>query len=137
MSVTPANNSYYQQPTAPASSSNGSNGLGETDFLDLLVSQLKNQDPESPQDPSQFAAQLAAFSTVEQLQNLNQEVTAFNQTTELGQAAALIGKTVTVDLGNNQTASGTVQSVTYTPGSNPQVVINGSGYDFGAIQEIQ
>ena len=136
MTVSAVNNSYYQTPTT-ASSSAGTDGMNETDFLDLLVSQLKNQDPESPQDPSQFAAQLAAFSTVEQLQNLNQEVTAFNQTTELGQAAALIGKTVTVALGNNQTASGTVQSVTYTPGSNPQVVINGSGYDFGAIQEIQ
>jgi len=134
MSVSAVNNSYYQG--TGTTSSLGGSGLSESDFLQLLVAQLKNQSPDSPQDPSQFAAQLAEFATVEQLQNLNQNVQALNQAQELGAAADMIGKTVTVDLGNNQTVSGTVEKVTYAAGSDPQVVINGSGYDFNAITEI-
>ncbi|HUW66308.1 MAG TPA: flagellar hook capping FlgD N-terminal domain-containing protein [Spirochaetia bacterium] len=136
MSVSSVDNNPYQAPASSSSSAIGTTGMNETDFLDLLVAQLKNQDPDSPQDPSQFAAQLAQFSTVEELQNLNQNVTAFNQASELGEAAALIGKTVTVDMGNNQTDSGAVASVLYNAGNDPQVVVNGNSYGFSAIQEV-
>jgi len=45
--------------------------LGKEDFLSLLVAQMKNQDPLNPDDPTQFTAQLAQFSQLEQLFNLN------------------------------------------------------------------
>jgi flagellar basal-body rod modification protein FlgD len=48
--------------------------MGKEEFLQLLVAQLRNQDPLSPADPKDFAAQLAQFSTVEQLLNLNSEM---------------------------------------------------------------
>ena len=47
------------------------NELGKTQFLELMVTQLKNQDPLSPQDNSEFVAQLAQFSSVEGIENLN------------------------------------------------------------------
>jgi len=138
MSTSAVDSSLYASPASTnQSSAGGTYGLSETDFLDLLVDQLKNQDPDNPQDPSQFAAQLAEFTTVQELQTLNQNVVSQMQSMELGEAASLIGRTVTVGTGNNQTVSGTVQSVSYTAGSDPQVVINGQGYDFNAIQEIQ
>jgi len=71
--------------------------LGREDFLTLLVAQLQNQDPLSPDDPTQFTAQLAQFSSLEQLFNLNDTMealaTAFANSDRLG-TLSTIGKEV-------------------------------------------
>lgn len=75
--------------------------LGKEEFLHLLVTQLKNQDPMSPMDGQEFAAQLAQFTSVEQLVNIS-EVLAQNgdmngmlaQSINSGVAAGLIGKSI-------------------------------------------
>jgi len=48
--------------------------MGKEDFLSLLVAQLKNQDPLNPDDPTEFTAQLAQFSSLEQLFNMNESM---------------------------------------------------------------
>ncbi len=48
--------------------------MGETQFLQLLVSQMQNQDPMSPMDGTQMASQLAQFSSVEQLMDINTKI---------------------------------------------------------------
>ena len=61
---------------APASTTGASSSVDKQMFLQLLVTQLKNQDPLSPQDPSQFVAELAQFSSLDQLISINQELGA-------------------------------------------------------------
>lgn len=63
-----------------ASTATGSGGVAdESTFLTLLVAQLKNQDPMSPADSTQFVTQLAQFSSLEQLTNINTNVGAIEQ----------------------------------------------------------
>ena len=62
-------------------------GLGRDQFLKILVSQLKNQDPLNPMDGKDMAAQLAQFSAVEQLIDINKSVTAAQEAQEATAAA--------------------------------------------------
>jgi flagellar basal-body rod modification protein FlgD len=82
-------------------SATASSTLGKDEFLRLLVAQLKNQDPLNPMDNSQFVAQTAQFSSLEQLQNMNKTLDklAAAQSGNGGAvgASALLGKTVTVN----------------------------------------
>jgi flagellar basal-body rod modification protein FlgD len=90
------------QPAASAATTTTSttstrNVLGKDDFLKMMIAQLKNQDPLNPMDGTAFTAQLAQFSSLEQLQNINTQLTSFtNQQQALGntQAVSLIGKQV-------------------------------------------
>ena len=76
-----------------------SNELGQNAFLELMITQLSNQDPLSPQEGAEFVAQLAQFSSVEGLQNLNTTVSdmagSFRSSQAL-QASALVGRSVRV-----------------------------------------
>ena len=65
--------------TAAADSSSRANSLGSDAFLKLLVTQLQNQDPTSPQSNTEFIAQLATFSSLEQLTSINKAVTSMAQ----------------------------------------------------------
>ncbi len=64
-------------------------------FLKLLVAEMKNQDPTNPMDSTQYVAQLAAFSQVEQSVQINSKLDQLLQSSTLAQADALIGRTVT------------------------------------------
>ena len=78
----------------------------ETDkdmFLKLLVAQMGHQDPMNPQDPTQYITQLAQFSTLEQMQSMNDGIKCLSGLTNgmlinsaMGTASALIGKQVEV-----------------------------------------
>ena len=67
--------------------------LGKDQFLSILVAQLRNQDPMNPMSDTDFIAQMAQFTTVEQLSNMSGELALIRQ--NIGTASSLIGKTVT------------------------------------------
>jgi len=89
------------------------------DFLKLLMTQLKNQDPTAPMDTNQFTSQLVQYSSVEQQINTNSSLTQLIQLTQGGevlQSSSLVGKPVTVasDHIALQQGKGTVQFDTAT-----------------------
>jgi flagellar basal-body rod modification protein FlgD len=83
-----------------------SDSLGKNAFLQILTTEMSNQDPTQQTDSTAYVAQLAQFSSLEQMQNLNNSVTFSN-------ASSLIGKTVTVSDtdANNNPYSGSVAGV--------------------------
>lgn len=89
--------------------------MGKDDFLSLLVAQLKNQDPLEPEDPTAFTAQLAQFSSLEQLTNLNTTMegltTAQANSTRLS-SLGLIGKDITYN-GSTVTLEGKPVEIGY------------------------
>src|SRR5690606_2586211 len=97
-SVSGANDILNQYAIAPQEKKN-SNELGQDAFMELLITQLNNQNPLEPQDNSQFIAQLAQFSSLEGIQQLNNTVSStasqFRSTQAL-QASAIAGRFVFV-----------------------------------------
>jgi flagellar basal-body rod modification protein FlgD len=105
-------------PGAGAASSSAANlaaaagpTISEADFMQLLVTQLKNQDPMNPLQPYELAAQLAQFTSVQQLSQLNSQFTAQatavnnnTQAVEAGMATSLIGRPI-VATGNEVAVS--------------------------------
>lgn len=81
----------------PKNGANGSGELGKNEFMELMLAQLKNQNPLEPQDNGEFISQLAQFSSLEEMQTLsgkvNDVVGQFRSTQAL-QASAMVGKTV-------------------------------------------
>ena len=93
--------------------------MGKDAFFKLLIMQLRNQDPLNPMDDREFIAQLAQFSSLEQLQNLSQQF----QTTH---ALSIIGKMVqATNPISGDPVSGVVQFVRFVDGK-PLVVIKDS-----------
>ncbi|MNW23611.1 Basal-body rod modification protein FlgD [compost metagenome] len=72
---------------------NGNAEMGKDQFLKILIAQLKNQDPMNPMEDKEFIAQMAQFSTVEQLMNINTQVTSLSQSLSI--ASSMIGKEIT------------------------------------------
>ncbi|ADG17072.1 flagellar hook assembly protein FlgD [Paraburkholderia atlantica] len=94
-----------------SSSTSGTSGTSASDlqntFLQLLVAQLKNQDPTNPMDSSQMTSQLAQISTVQGISNLNTSLTSLStqlSASQQAQSALLIGSTVLAP-GNSVTVS--------------------------------
>src|SRR6478752_427371 len=106
-------------PTSAPAAPTGSSALGKDAFMTLLVDQIKNQDPLSPSDNTQYLAQLAQFSSLEQMQSLNDNIVGLavlqqNNAlmSQLTQSSTLIGQTVTYnDPTTGQPATGAVSSV--------------------------
>lgn len=93
---------------AAAAAKATANGVDYNAFLQLLIAQMKNQDPTNPTDSAQQLAQLASFSQVEQQTQTNAKLDAMLTSSALSQANAVIGRTLTSADG---TVSGRVLSV--------------------------
>lgn len=92
-----------------------SGSFGNDVFLKLLVAQMQYQDPLEPTDSSQMMSQLAQFSQVEGLNNVNRQITALGLGQDFGQAVSMIGRTVTWQGADGNPKSGVVSGVAPDP----------------------
>lgn len=121
-----------EQTQKPGATSSSKNELGKDAFLQLLVTQMKYQDPLNPNTDTEYIAQLATFSQLEQLQNLSSVSTN-------SQAFGLVGKNVIVKAenssGDSSYVSGKVDFVNLS-GSKTQLSINGKLYTVDQLDTV-
>lgn len=110
-----------------------SNELGKDDFLKILIAQLSNQDPTSPLENTEFIAQMAQFSSLEQMTNMSQSFEKMSAFVNSSEAQSMIGRTVEIDLGDTS-AKGMVEAA--TRGAQPQVLVNGMYYSMDQIKAV-
>ncbi|WGR70091.1 MULTISPECIES: flagellar hook assembly protein FlgD [unclassified Bradyrhizobium] len=94
MNVTSATDATSRTSSSTQSTTTASNSVDYNTFLQLLVAEMKNQDPTNPMDTSQYMSQFAQLSTVEQAMQTNTKLDALLSSQALSQADGLIGKTV-------------------------------------------
>lgn len=114
--------SVYAQYAFPTTKKTASDGMGQADFLRLMTEQMKNQDPLNPLKGAEFLGQLAQFSTVQGIENMQQAMNAMASVMENDQslrAATLVGRDALVETGTVQLQAGA--------GASGEVVATGSG----------
>lgn len=111
MNVTSATDTTGTSSSTSSTSTTSSNSVDYNTFLQLLVAEMKNQDPTNPMDTSQYMSQFAQLSTVEQAMQTNSKLDAMLSSQSLSQANGLIGKTVSFTDSTGASFSGKVVSV--------------------------
>ncbi|MGP1415391.1 MAG: flagellar hook assembly protein FlgD [Treponema sp.] len=107
--------------------------LGKDDFLQLLIAQLTHQDPTSPMQDAEFIGQMAQFSSLEQVTNMNSNFSKLNEMLLGSSATTTIGSKVELQAGDGN-ITGYVTAV--KRGANPEVMVDGKWYSWSAVQTI-
>ncbi len=110
-----------------------SNELGKDDFLKLLITQMQNQDPTAPMENTEFIAQMAQFSSLEQMTNMASSFEKMSNYISASEGASMLGKTVQVNVGD-ATVTGVVSGA--IRGETPQVIVNGMRYDLNKVAAV-
>ena len=122
----------YSSITDPATSGTSkkkiNNELGKDDFLQLLVTQLQHQDPLAPMEDKDFIAQMAQFTSLEQMKNMNNAV-------QITQATSYIGKQVTWADSQGTEQTGIVTAIRIV-NSEPKVMIGAEAIELKKIMSV-
>jgi len=106
--------------------------LGRDDFLKILIKQLSYQDPMAPMQDKEFIAQMAQFSSLEQMTAMAKDFAKLTAIISGSEASSSLGNVELLD--REQTIQGTVQAV--TRGEVPQVLVNGNFYNWDQISKV-
>jgi flagellar basal-body rod modification protein FlgD len=119
-----------------AASAQKSSAMGKDDFLKLMTTQLRRQDPMNPVDDTAFLAQMAQFTSLEQLTNLGAVASQQLSAEGVSQALALSGRTVDYVGTDGVVRTGVVEAVVFDGGV-PQLTIGGvRGVSPGAVSAV-
>jgi flagellar basal-body rod modification protein FlgD len=119
----------------------GNKGTADKDmFMKLLVTQLKYQDPTRPMEDREFIAQMAQFSTLEQMTNMNKEIIGLVKSSRSSEAFSLLGKHIdAMNPATNRRVSGVVTSIQYN--GDEQVLMVGNEQvrtgDIHAVRNVE
>jgi len=134
MQVTSTNSTTGALVAAPQSTLPGQT-LNQNDFLKLLVAQLSAQDPMNPVSNTDFAAQMAQFSTLQATQTMQKNLSGVESSQAVLQANSLLGRTVQVQSPSGAIDSGAVSAVTFQSGS-PSLIVNGQSYNLSSVLSV-
>lgn len=109
--------------------------LDQEDFLRLLVTQLRSQDPMNPQSDTDLAAQMAQFSALEQSRGMASNLSALLNQQALLQANSLLGRAVEVQADAQTRFQGIVEAVQIEAGT-PKLVVDGVVCDLSQVKAI-
>ena len=109
--------------------------LGQDEFLQLLVTQMRNQDPMKPMSDTEFIAQMAQFSNLEQTKAMSGDIAQLRQSSAFTQAAALMGKQVSLLSGENTFTKGIVTDLAVKDGE-VRLIVNGKTYELGQVVSV-
>ncbi|MCL2608619.1 MAG: flagellar hook assembly protein FlgD [Treponema sp.] len=107
--------------------------LGKDDFLKLLVAQLAHQDPTNPMQDREFIAQMAQFSSLEQMTNMAADFSRLTSMLAGSEASAMLGRGVEL-VDGERLVQGRVAAVTRD--AVPQVLVNGTYYNWNQVQTV-
>ena len=109
--------------------------LGQDEFLQLLVVQMRNQDPLKPVSDTEFIAQMAQFSNLEQTKEMSGDIAKLRQSTAFNQATALMGKQVRLLSDEDNFTKGIVTDLTVKDGE-VSLIVNGKTYVLGQVVSV-
>ena len=107
--------------------------LGKEDFLKILLTQLAHQDPTAPMEDKEFIAQMAQFSSLEQMTNMAADFAKMARMLKVTEASGALGKAVELNRGD-EIVNGVVQAVTRD--EMPQILVNGRYYDWDLVTTV-
>ena len=109
--------------------------LGQEDFLKLLVAQLSAQDPLNPQKDTEFIAQMASFSALEQARSMQTEMSRLRSEQQFLLANSMLGAHVELLTSSGEITSGRVEAVLWQEGA-PRMVVGGQPFDMSEIRSV-
>jgi flagellar basal-body rod modification protein FlgD len=133
MTIDPVGSAAAIMPTV---STEPGGALGKDQFLDLLMTQMTNQDPLDPMDSQATIAQLAQFSSLEQMQNLNEQVSVNRRSDELIGSAQLLGSRISGQLANGEQIQGVVEEVKWE-NNDMLLKVDGTVYSIKQLETLQ
>ncbi len=111
--------------------------LTEQDFLQVMVAQLRNQNPMDPQGDTEFMSQLASFEQLASLNKLNETLSALTGLSLLGQASGLLGREIAADMGSGENPLiGLVETVELSQGE-PLLLVDGMLIPISAVMAVR
>ena len=138
MAIDPTTATTTSATTASSTKKAADNVLGKDDFLKLMVAQMKNQDPMNPADDKDNIAQMAQFSSLEQITNLANATQELATRMSLTQNVGLLGHTVTYTGTDGTAVFGQVDGLNLgSDGTTTLSVAGTAGIDPAAITSVR